>query len=98
MARRNISLPDELDKQARRARINVSALAQRAVADELDRLHRMAQLDAWLDELDADQGTPSPEAMAAARAWVGSAVPTEPRRTSARKTQTPARRTRRAAS
>jgi post-segregation antitoxin (ccd killing protein) len=37
MARRNISRPDDLDQQARQARLNVSALAQRAVADELER-------------------------------------------------------------
>ena len=62
MARRNISLPDDLDEQARRARLNVSALAQRAVADELDRRARMAALDAWLDNLDATQGVPSAKA------------------------------------
>lgn len=73
MARRNISLPDELDEQARRAGLNVSALAQRAVADELDRKARMGQLDAWLDELDAAHGAPSAEAMASARQWFDSA-------------------------
>lgn len=72
MARRNISLPDDLDEQARRARLNVSALAQRAVAAELDRLERMARLDAWLDELDAEHGEPSAKAMAEARKWVAS--------------------------
>ena len=63
MARRNISLPDDLDEQARRARLNVSALAQRAVAAELDRRERMARLDAWLDELDAEHGEPSAKAI-----------------------------------
>jgi post-segregation antitoxin (ccd killing protein) len=72
MARRNISLPDQLDEEARRAGLNVSALAQRAVADELDRQGRMAQLDAWLDELDAAHGAPSAEAMASARQWFDS--------------------------
>lgn len=72
MARRNISLPDDLDEQARRARLNVSALAQRAVALELDRQSRMAQLDAWLNELDANHGAPSPKAMASAREWMAS--------------------------
>ncbi len=73
MARRNISLPDDLDDLARQARLNVSALTQRAVAQELDRQARMVQLDVWLDELDADQGVPSPDAMAAARNWFASA-------------------------
>ena len=74
MARRNISLPDDLDERARRARLNVSALAQRAVADELDRRERMRALDVWLDELDAAHGAPSEEAEAHAQAWLESAV------------------------
>lgn len=79
MARRNISLPDDLDERARRARLNVSALAQRAVAEELDRRQRMAALDTWLDELDAEHGVPSAAAMAEARAWLDSAVGAQPR-------------------
>jgi post-segregation antitoxin (ccd killing protein) len=78
MARRNISLPDDLDAQARGARLNVSALAQRAVADELDRRERMAALDAWLDELDAAHGAPSAKAKAKAQAWLDSATAVKP--------------------
>jgi post-segregation antitoxin (ccd killing protein) len=74
MARRNISLPNELDEQARTARLNVSALAQRAVADELDRRRRMAALDRWLDELDDAHGVPLDEHIEEARAWVASAM------------------------
>src|SRR2546423_7235734 len=80
MARRNISLPDDLDEQARSARLNVSALAQRAVADELDRRERMAALDAWLEELDAAHGAPSDQAKAKAQAWLDSATQVKPRR------------------
>jgi post-segregation antitoxin (ccd killing protein) len=79
MVRRNISLPDDLDERARRARLNVSALAQRAVARELDRQSRMAQLDAWLDELDATHGAPSAKAMAEATEWFASGRKVEPR-------------------
>ena len=75
MARRNISLPDDLDEQARRAQLNVSAVTQRALADELDRRRRMADLDAWLDELDEAHGAPSTEAVAEARTWLESATP-----------------------
>ncbi len=89
MARRNISLPDDLDQQARRARLNVSALAQRAVADELDRRQRMAALDAWLDELDAANGAPSPKARAKAQAWLESAPAVQPRRTPKARTASP---------
>ena len=80
MARRNISLPDTLDEQARRAKLNVSALAQRAVADELDRRQRMAALDAWLDELDSAHGAPSAKAQAKAQAWMDAAVGVQPTR------------------
>lgn len=84
MARRNISLPDDLDDLARDADLNVSALARRAIVAELDRQDRMAQLDAWLDELDALHGPPSAAEMAAADAWVASAVPViDPGRTRA---------------
>ena len=80
MARRNISLPDDLDEQARRARLNVSALAQRAVADELDRRQRMAALEAWLDDLDAANGPPSAKAQAKAEAWLDSVTSVQPSR------------------
>lgn len=80
MARRTISLPDDLDEQARRARLNVSALAQRAVSEELDRRRRMEALDAWLDELDAARGVPTARAKADAEAWFGSAVVASGRR------------------
>lgn len=84
MARRNISLPDDLDEQARTARLNVSALAQRAVAEELDRRQRMVALDMWLDELDAAYGVPSSKARARAQAWLDTATSVQARRGSAR--------------
>lgn len=89
MARRNISLPDDLDEQARSARLNVSALAQRAVADELDRRQRMAALDEWLDELDAAHGAPSAKAKAKAQAWLDSATAVQPRRKAKASTAAP---------
>lgn len=97
MARRNISLPDDLDERARRARLNVSVLAQRAIADELDRRQRMAALDAWLDELDAAHGEPSAKAKASAEAWLASANPVESKRTARPKARTAVPRRARAA-
>lgn len=44
MARINVYLPDELAESARRAELNVSALAQSAIAAEL----RRRDTDAWL--------------------------------------------------
>ncbi len=79
MARRNISLPDDLDERARKIGLNVSALAQRAIADELERRERMAGLRAWLDELDERYGAVPEEMLAEARAWHGSARPVRPR-------------------
>lgn len=79
MARRNISLPDDLDERAREAGLNVSALAQRAIAHELDCRRRMAALAAWLDDLDVTHGAPSEEAVAEARAWLASAREMPPR-------------------
>lgn len=78
-ARRNISLPDGLDEQARSAGRNVSALAQRPVAEELDRRQRMAAFEAWLDTLDAAHGPPSAQANAKAQAWLDSATAVQPR-------------------
>ena len=75
MARRNISLPDDLDEAARRAGINVSAVTRKALEVELDRKARMAELDAWLDEMDEEYGPPSDEAVAAAEAWWASRRP-----------------------
>lgn len=69
MARRNISLPDDLDQQARTAHLNESALAQRAVAEELERQSKQAALDAYLAELHDALGPISDEEQHAAREW-----------------------------
>jgi len=69
MARVNITVPDELLGQARAAGINVSRLASAAVADELDRLAKIAEPDAYLAELDHTLGPPSEQEIADARAW-----------------------------
>jgi post-segregation antitoxin (ccd killing protein) len=69
MARVNITMPDELLEQARASGLNVSRLAASAVAAELDRLAKIAELDAYLTELSAESGPPSEQEMAEARAW-----------------------------
>jgi post-segregation antitoxin (ccd killing protein) len=79
MARRNISLPDDLDTRARDAGLNVSALARGAVSLELDRRSRMAELDRWLDELDDSHGAPSESTMADAERWLDGRVGAEHR-------------------
>lgn len=69
MARVNITMPDDLYRRAKRADLNVSSVAQRAVADELTRLARIAALDAYLAELEAELGPTSDEEQAEAGAW-----------------------------
>ena len=69
MARVNITMPDDLYRQAKQAGLNVSQLAQRAVAAELTRLAKIAQLDAYLAELESELGPTSDAERAEAKAW-----------------------------
>jgi len=69
MARVNVSMPDDLYRRARQARLNISRISQHAVARELDRLDKVEALDVYLAELDAELGPPSPSELAAADQW-----------------------------
>lgn len=69
MARVNITIPDDLYHQARGAGLNVSQLAQRAVSAELSRLAKIAELDAYLAELEADLGPTTEAERAEATVW-----------------------------
>ena len=69
MARVNITIPDDIVQQARAAGLNVSRLAAAGVAEALDRLARIAELDAYLAELDAELGPVGDDERAAARDW-----------------------------
>lgn len=59
MARLNVYIPDELAERAKSADLNVSALAQAAIADELQR----RATDAWLASLPEPRGTVSHRAV-----------------------------------
>jgi len=83
MARVNITMPDDLYTDAKRAGLNVSQVAQRAVAAELARLAKVAELDAYLAELDAELGPISDRERAAARAWADKVLAPPRRRRSA---------------
>lgn len=74
MARVNITVPDELLQHARAAGLNVSRLAASAVAEELDRLAKIAELDAYLAELDAELGPSGERELAEAREWADGLV------------------------
>lgn len=69
MARVNITIPDEVIDAARAAGLNVSGVATAALETELERRAKVAALDAYLAELEAEQGPSSPEEIAAAEAW-----------------------------
>lgn len=56
MARVSISIPDDVVAAAKAAKFNISRLATAAVEDELVRLEKVAQLDAYLAEMDAHLG------------------------------------------
>jgi post-segregation antitoxin (ccd killing protein) len=55
MARLNVYVPDDLAARAKAADLNISALAQAAIADELQR----RATNSWLDALPAPRGTVS---------------------------------------
>ena len=69
MARVNITVPDELLNRARDAGLNVSRLTALALAEELDRRAKLAELDTYLAELDAELGPVSPQERVSAEAW-----------------------------
>jgi hypothetical protein len=78
MARVNITIPDELLEHARTAGLNVSRLAAAALAEELDRRAKIAALDAYLAEMDAELG-PVPDAeLREAAAWADGLVAGRP--------------------
>lgn len=83
MARVNITMPDQLYAQAREAGLNVSQLAQRAISDELNRLAKIAELDAYLADLEGQLGPTSEAERAEAKAWADKALGASDRRHSA---------------
>lgn len=83
MARVNITMPDELHTQAKRAGLNISQVAQHAIAAELARQTKVAELDAYLAELDAEMGPISDRDRAEANAWADRVIGANKRRRSA---------------
>ncbi len=69
MARVSIMMPDELYRQAKSAGLNISQLAQGAVTAELTRLAKVAELDAYLAQLDAELGPTTESERSEASAW-----------------------------
>lgn len=78
MARVNITVPDEVLDQARAAGLNVSRLAAVALAEELDRRGKLAELEAYLARLDTELGPVSEPELASAREWAERILPHDP--------------------
>jgi len=75
MARVNITVPDELLAQARAAGLSISRVTSTVLAEELDRRAKIAELDAYLAELDAELGPVLAAEAAAARTWADRVLP-----------------------
>jgi Post-segregation antitoxin CcdA len=69
MARVNITVPDDLLTRARSVGLNISQLAQHAIAVELDRRTKIDELDAYLRELESQLGPIPPAERRAAEQW-----------------------------
>jgi predicted transcriptional regulator len=78
MARVNITVPDELLEHARAAGLNVSRLAATALAEELDRRAKIAALNAYLAEMDAEFGPVPQEEREQAAAWADQLATSRP--------------------
>lgn len=74
MARISVYLSDELHRQAKRARLNVSELTQQAIRDALARSARIKGLQDFLDADASRQRTVSADEIAAADAWAAEIV------------------------
>jgi hypothetical protein len=80
MARVNITVPDDVIAEARRAGLNVSRLATSALVDELDRIAKIQALDTYLAELEAELGPPSAEELDEAQRWADRVLAPPPAR------------------
>ncbi|MGN6176829.1 MAG: type II toxin-antitoxin system CcdA family antitoxin [Streptosporangiaceae bacterium] len=78
MARVNITVPDDLLHQARAAGLNISRFAAAALAEELDRLAKISELDAYLADLDAELGPVAQQELRAAQKWADKVLPAAP--------------------
>lgn len=80
MARVNITMPDHLYHQARHAGLNFSQVAQRGVTAELARLAKIAELDAYLAELESELGPTSDAERVDAKEWADRLLGSTPSR------------------
>jgi len=75
----NITIPDELLNQAKAAGLNFSRLAAGALAQELERRVKVAELDAYLADLDVEFGPIPQQESVVAREWADQVLPARSR-------------------
>lgn len=74
MARVNVSIPDDVIERARAGGLNVSRIATSALEEALEKQLKIAMVDEYLAELEAELG-PIPQAdLDRAQAWLDSAT------------------------
>jgi post-segregation antitoxin (ccd killing protein) len=74
MARVNVSIPDDVIERARAGGLNVSRIATAALEEALEKQLKIAMVDEYLAELEAELG-PIPQAdLDRAQAWLDSAT------------------------
>ncbi len=88
MARVNITVPDGLLERAKAAGLNVSRVSASALADELDRRSKVAALDSYLRELDAELGPISRDEQHSAQQWADLALGGSQQKTTGRASRT----------
>lgn len=71
-------LPDDLFSAVKSLGLPASELLQGAVRAELRRREQAAAVDAYVKELAAEVGDPTPEEQAAAHAWVAGLLAGDP--------------------
>lgn len=69
MARVNITIPDDLLERAREAGLNISRAAAAGLIEELDRVAKIAELDAYLSVLESELGPVTDRERADATEW-----------------------------
>jgi len=69
MARVSVSIPDEIVVAAKAAGLNISRLSTKALTEQLDRRAKVAELDAYLAELEHELGPVSDDDAREAADW-----------------------------
>jgi len=83
MTRVNITVPDDLLDRAKASGLNVSRVATAALFEELDRRAKVAALDSYLQDLNAELGPISQQEREEAEQWADLALGSSERSRSA---------------